>query len=499
MKPRLQARAIIFILSTACLPGYSQGILSKSKSTAPSTITLQYVLDTVDRHYPLIKAAIQDLEKAKSDVLSARGGFDPVLKSGIQVTPSGEYENRSFDTVIEQSTPVWGSRFYGGYRQGFGKFGPYDEKLKTNSGGEVRGGLEIPLLRGGTIDDRRARIASKQKNFDVSLEVLTLQKYDSRRQASLRYFDWVAAGEKLKVARSLLQLARDRDQAMHFRVSKGDAASIDQIDNERSVMQREATLVSATRALDKAALELSLFLRDAEGLPFIPAHDQMPSGGLANPDEKAGDIRVLMDKIVASETFSNHHEMRRMQALIDQNAVEKDLAQNMLLPKIDADLAVTKDSGSGVPEKNTLEYKAGIKIELPLRLRTARGRLGGVLASRSKLEVQKDLVRDRIRTALKDFMQAMDAAKVRITLTQKELQFSIQVEEAERIRFRHGDSNLLMVNLREQATADARQRSIDALADYHRAMAELEATSAGMITGEPQNSTAQNPGGNFNR
>jgi cobalt-zinc-cadmium efflux system outer membrane protein len=493
VKPLFQSTAISCVLWIADSLVYAQGISSTSKPATPSPITLQQVLDTVDRHYPLIKAAMQDLEKAKGDVLSASGGFDPVLKSGFQTTPSGQYENRSFDAVIEQATPLWGSRFYAGYRQGFGKFGPYDEKLKTNSGGEVRGGVEIPLLRGGAIDDRRARIAANHRFVDASTEALTLQKFDSRRQASLRYFDWVAAGEKLKVARALLSLARDRDQAMHLRVRKGDAASIDQIDNERSVMQREATLVAATRSLEKAALELSLFLRDAEGRPIVSTSEQLPSEGLPHPEEKSQDVHVRMDKLAEAETFSNHPEMRRMQALIDQNAVERDLAQNMLLPKIDADLAVSRDSGSGVPDKNTLEYKAGIKIELPLRLRTARGRLDGALASRSKLEVQKDLARDRIRAALKDYTQAIQAARARIALTQKELHFSIKVEEAERIRFRHGDSNLLMVNLREQATADARQRAIDALADYHRATAEMEAASAGMMSGGQQKDTVQPP------
>jgi outer membrane protein TolC len=73
-----------------------------------------------------------------------------------------------------------------------------------------------------------------------------------------------------------------------------------------------------------------------------------------------------------------------------------------------------------------------------------------------------------------DYAQAIHAAKTRIAMMQQELALSTKVEQAERLRFRHGDSNLLMVNLREQATADARIRTIDALADYHKAVVEFE-------------------------
>ena len=93
------------------------------KRTSPLLLTTLF--ESVDRHFPLIKSAAQDQRKSEADSLSAQGGFDPVLKSGFQRTPSGEYENQSLDAVIEQPTPLWGSKVIAGYRKGFGKFGSH--------------------------------------------------------------------------------------------------------------------------------------------------------------------------------------------------------------------------------------------------------------------------------------------------------------------------------------------------------------------------------------
>ena len=407
------------------------GIEPASRQAAPLGLTT--IIESVNSHFPLIKSAVQDQRKSEADALSAQGGFDPVLKSGFQRTPSGEYENQSLDAVIEQPTALWGSKMIAGYRKGVGKFGPYDEKLKTNSGGEVRGGMEIPLLRGGEIDERRARILGAELAIAASSQSLELQKLDAQRQAALKYYDWVVAGEKLKVSSALLQLARDRDVSMKHRVIKGDLASIDQIDNERSVIQRSAGVVSSTRALDKSALELSLFYRDSEGHPIVAPQGAVPAEALSLPDTESKGGHLSLTMPVPGEMVDLHPELKRLRALNEQNEVETRLAQNMLLPKFDAEILVSQDLGSGNPAKETIEYKAGIKVELPLRLRAARGKLEGVVANRSKLDAQLDFARDRIRISLMDFAHAIEAAKTRIAMTQQELALSVKVEQAERL------------------------------------------------------------------
>ena len=86
--------------------------------------------------------------------------------------------------------------------------------------------------------------------------------------------------------------------------------------------------------------------------------------------------------------------------------------------------------------------------------------------------MQLVLAQDRLRVALRDSLQALDAARLRIEITRAEIDLAIKVEEAERVRLSHGDSNILLVNLREQTTADARSKLIDVLNEFQRAKAD---------------------------
>lgn len=448
--------------------------------STPSGLQLNEILESVERHYPLVRMAIREQEKAQGDYLSSKGGFDPVLKSVYQNTPSGEYENRYFDTVIEQPTPLWGTKVYVGYRNGQGSFAPYDQNLVTANDGQVRGGLEVPLLRGGVIDERRAKITSTEKALEVSYRSLDLQKIDSRKQARQRYFDWIAAGEKVKVSQGLLELAISRGDILAHRITKGDAAKIEQTDNQRTVLQREAGLVAAKRAFEKASLELSLFYRNEVGQPLLVGFNRLPAQGLPIPPS---DLAQLPESELGIEDqlsgyLAQHPEILKIQGQIEQNDIEQRLSRNSIFPKLDLNFSLSQDLNAGNTASGITEFKAGVKLEFPLLFRAGRGKLDAALANGFKLEAQQGFVRDRLKTSLSDSLQAIAAAKKRIKMIESEVLYSVQVEDAERTKLKHGDSNILLVNLREQSTADARMRSIEALNDYHRAYADLEAITA---------------------
>jgi outer membrane protein TolC len=156
--------------------------------------------------------------------------------------------------------------------------------MATFSGGEIRGGIEIPFLRNGIIDERRAKIQTTEKGIRIASESVSLQKLEVIRQATQKYWDWVAAGKKLGIARELLNIADVRDKALLHRVKHGDAASIEQTENQRAVVQRQSTLLSAERYVQKMTLELSLYFRDTNGMPVMVSSARLPTH-FPEPDE----------------------------------------------------------------------------------------------------------------------------------------------------------------------------------------------------------------------
>lgn len=54
----------------------------------------------------------------------------------------------------------------------------------------------------------------------------------------------------------------------------------------------------------------------------------------------------------------------------------------------------------------------------------------------------------------------------------------MELESAEEERFRRGAIDLLALQIREQAAFDAQNLAVDELAEYFRALADFEATTA---------------------
>lgn len=452
-------------------------IAQPARALAEVPLNLETVLESVERHFPLIEAARRDQQGAEAELVGARGAFDPAVRVRADGAPLGYYQNGRIDLLVEAPTPLWGTTVFGGYRVAFGKLAEYDGKLDTNQYGEVRAGVAIPLLRNGATDRRRAGIERAELAVPLTEAALKQARIEAVRTATFRYWEWVAAGERLRIMQALLELAQTRDQAMHERVRRGDLARVDRIDNQRTVLSRQGAVVAATRALQASTIELSIYLRDERGLPLraaasrLPARLPRPEG----PKDEQDPSRVASDTAAA---LKNRPELERLRLQREQLRVERDLARNQLLPSLDLVALVSQDFGPGSPTRQPTVVEGALSMDLPTLNRVARGRRQAAEAGMARVDALWRLLADRIAAEISDSLSALAAARQRAEILREEVRISREVEEAERTRFSLGDSSIFFVNLREQATAEAALREIDALLDYRRAQAAYSAARA---------------------
>ncbi len=441
-------------------------------------LRLTDVLTSTRQSYPLLRAAQLDITRAQGALLEAAGGFDFSWKTRASVMPLGYYQHRQVDTQVDLPTQFWGLRAWAGYRIGDGHYPPYYGYKQTLSRGEARAGLFLPVLRGGPIDSRRAAIRIGDLAVDVAEVGVAEKQLDYARTASQRYWAWVSAGQKVRVARSLLARAVERDAAMATRVDRGDLASVERLDNARAILQRQAQVVSAERGLTQAALALSLYFRSSEGQPVAPPVDRLPPSFpepvrlSSSPDERA------------AQALERRPELRRYDLQRRQYEVERSLHSNARLPAIDLQGVVARDFGVGGPDnyaREPTEVEVSVLIDIPLQNRVASGKLAQAEAKLAKNDAEARLARDRVVMEVRDAMNAVDTAYLRVEVARRELDVARRLEQAERQRFDLGDTTLLVVNLREQAAFEAAQREVDALADYHTAYATYRAASADFL------------------
>jgi len=448
--------------------------LSRADTTHDSRVLhLDDVLASVMRSFPLLKAAELESAIASAEFLSAEGGFDVAWKTRGSVTPVGYYNAYRIESVLEQPTPLWGVSTFAGWRLGRGEYPTYDGRQETLKYGEIRAGVNVPLWRDGPIDRRRANLARASLTKDVAKLTVDEQRILISRTATHRYWAWVAAGRRLHIAETLLRNVKDRDAGLQARVERGDLPPVERTDNARAIEQRQAQTVMALRALEQAAIELGLFLRDKKGQPLLPSRERLPTrfpeplpdGGVASRDDF---------KVAASQ----RPEAKRLQLQLRQSEVELRWAKNQRAPGIDLQLVGSRDIGPRSTERPDLSepvLEATLLLDIPLQTRVMKGRADAASATRTRLRYQQEFAKERIQADVRDAQSGIARARERIEAARREAKLAVELERAERIRFEQGDSHLLIVNIREQQTAEAELRVVDAFVDYYRSLADLQA------------------------
>jgi outer membrane protein, heavy metal efflux system len=473
------ARAEPAAKAASALSPNSPNSASQSSGNASSVkaLELKEVVTAARSYYPLILAAARELAAAEGNLKSAKGGFDPLWRSSAAWEATGKYPTFRAQTAIEQPTPVWGSTLFAGYRTGLGTFADYDKKALTNDFGEFRAGLRVPLLRDGSIDRRRATITQQELNTAAAEASKEQQELETIRAASLRYWDWVSASVRLRAFKDWLALAQSRDGQLAERVKHGDISELERTENQRTILQRRNVVVLAERDLTLAAYELSLFFRSASEThePIVPAPEQAPQSLTPEP---AKENEVDRNQASEQAVFARRPDLRRAELARERLGVEVTLAENQKLPGVDVTLAASRDFGPSDPGLNKPVFEAIALLDIPLLNRPAQGRLEAAEQERARATLQLKLARDRARVDIRSALISLGVAKERAALAHQEFELAKKLATAELARFDLGESSLLVVNQREQASAEAEVRSIDAAADYQRALANYRFATA---------------------
>lgn len=446
-----------------------------SEGQAQAPLRLSEVLDAAGATHPNLEAADRDVDRAAAKRFAARGAWDPVLSVEGTWAPVGYYDNGQLAAQVRQATPFWGVGLYAGYRLGLGEYPEYRRGLETLSAGEVRAGVRVPLWKDGAIDPARAEIRetkAKVRAADCGREATRLEMGN---QAARAYWNWVAAGQEVRIQRDLLQVAQTRDAGLREQSDSGALPTIVVVDNERLVLDRQAKLVGAERAFQEAMLDLSLYYRDADFDPVQAPQERVPTA-IAPVRVDRGDE---VDDV--SEALRRRPEICELEAERRAAEVRMRLARNQRAPALDANAWVAQDFGNGPVDLRPTEFAASLRFEMPLALRKARGNYKAAKAEVGRYEAKIRGLIDRIAAEVRQARVDLVAASEQVELAARQVEVARQLAEAEREKFDAGASDLVIVNLRELQAADAERLEVHARAAHQRALADyLTATGRGL-------------------
>lgn len=399
-------------------------------------VTESEVLESVQKHFPLIEEAELKYRASVEDARSARGAFDHkiVFKSRNRIEE--KYDNNYFEATIERQTALNGLGLIAGQRQGIGHFPAYDGKYETSGAGEIFAGISLPLLRNFSSDELRLEANLTRIKKEQTHTELQLKKNLYAHKALSVYYKWLLSNKVLQIRKEALEIANERQEMLGKKFSAGDIEKIKLNDGLRSLDKRRDELTKSMIENKKYSFELSLYLRNSDGSPRIVESIQLESEGLP----KIRTTNFVEDTLPQIRILKLEREIRE---------AEKKFYSQSVLPGLDLQLLGAKElSGNRPYDPESLQI--GVKFDLPLENNKAEGKNVSASYKLQALDRQLRYVSQELRTMYDFVTLAQLQSKERWQITSREFENTRKMAQAERVRFTQGASDLFTVNLREQ-------------------------------------------------
>ncbi|MEY4593984.1 MAG: hypothetical protein RIQ47_394 [Bacteroidota bacterium] len=472
-------KQLLLLISLFCV------FSARTKADSLTVLTLENVYDLVLTNHPIAQQAQLLPDYAKAEIRTARGAFDPLLKSDLN---NKEFNKEEYWNVWQNSlnVPTWyGVDFKVAYDQTSGKY--LDPEATTPDGGLSYVGFTVPIGQGLLIDNRRATLRQAQllTTQATADKVRAINKL--LLQVNKDYWDWSFTYQRMQLHQKSLRLASERFEAIRNRVILGEQAAIDSLEAFIEVQNRENTLNQSNLELTNARVVFANHLWDADGQPVEPNGTVVPQTG----NSFNGALSVLPLEQLLDTAKLQHPEIISMQVRIDQLEIERKLAAEKLRPKLNleynflapgTELFYTSDAYSPLFNDN---YKFGVNFSMPLFLRAERGKLG---ATKIKLEQtrfqQQQLSRDilnQVRTAYNE----MTTLSQQIVVQESLLLNADKLLEGELSKFSEGESFLFLVNNRENGVINSQIKLAELRTKYAKSIAFINWTAGNLISRQP--------------
>ena len=445
--------------------------LTQINVNAEKGLQLRDALQWVKQTHPDLRLARLKLQQSQAKFLATQGAFDPKLAGGFEyrqynnsTAPGKQKDAYLSDNAVSLLTR-YGLIVEGGYRTARGDLS--SSVSPVGQGGEIYTNFILPLLRyRGTnpfsVAEKQAALDLKKAALDLQLKELQIQQ-----KTGETYWEWAASKRLLDTSIKLLDLGKTRVSQVRKRVDAGDLPEIAFVEVQKEVQKRQGQVAKDTLNLKKTEIKLSLLLWNQEPkdgrLDVLPqwspkeAHLPKPDALDLGSMKESGKLAML----------KMHPRLLSFPISKEIAQLDIDLAKQAFLPKLDAIVSPSYQLGQ---EGIGAAIKAGIRYEVPLRYRTATGKLRYAELDLQSLDVQYLFAYQELSAGLEQVLAELEAQWGIYNAASGEWKTAQALEKGERTSFEMGDSTLFVVNIRERETADAYRKVIESEQDFHQAV-----------------------------
>ena len=472
------------ILMIALFSASAHAALAQPTNEPTRSLSLQRCIQLALEHNFEVKIERKGVEIARERLSLAYGGYDPVLRAGVNrakdLSPGGfdpvpvagtETERDSVSSALTGLLPTGLEYEVGGNAVDAHGSGP--NGVFEGTSGSVGIQLRQPLLKNLWIDGTRLNIQISRKELKISELAWRGQVMDIVTRVELAFYDLLLARENVLVQEQALQLARELLEANKERIRLGVLATLDEKQAESQVSAQRALVLSANRTVNIQENILKGLLSD--NLAEWQDVTIRPAGELAAvPQQTRRAESWNRGLAMRPDLLQARADLERLGYIVSYN-------RNQLFPQLDAvgsyghSASDTEFSGAfaQVREGSSPFHSYGLQLTVPLARRTARSNYQISKAERSQSDLRLKQLEQDILLQIDDAIKAMETSFERVATTREARQFAEAALQGEQTKMENGKSMSFFVLQLQRDLTTARSEEVRALAEYNRAQAQL--------------------------
>ncbi|WP_375446761.1 TolC family protein [uncultured Fibrella sp.] len=428
----------------------------------------------VVQFHPIVRQAALFSDEARTEIMQARGAFDPKISSYLDRKEFGSdlYYNRWQSGLSVPIMPA-GIDLKIGYDRAVGE--RVNPEVKTPPTGLVLVGVNVPVGQALLIDARRTALRQARLGLNLAEAERRKQVNKTLYDAAKAYWEWYLAYRSYQLVNEGFQLADFRFAATRQRALIGEVATIDTTEALITVQDRQVQRQQAEVDLQNARLRLSVFLWAANDQPVDLPATVVPQSAVSEP---------MSDEVVQnllSQATQRHPELLKLDAKTSQNQLEERLRRALIQPQINLSaslLSQTPNLAQGYDWNSyyafgLANHKIGLDIVMPLFLRKERGKLRQVQVKGQQLLLERQQTVRDIQNDVLAARNEMLTLNQQLQVQQRAVVNQRRLVQAEQQRFILGESSLFLVNSRESKLIELGVKLEELRTKYQKAIAAL--------------------------
>jgi HAE1 family hydrophobic/amphiphilic exporter-1 len=447
----------------------------------------------------------QNVRLAQYDITAAQGFYDPtttsrILYNAAQRPNTFRFSGSALDTVSSNTL-----NYDFGARKNFEKWGTsatadFNNQRNTSNTANftplytptLSFNITQPIKKDFRIDQTRRQIRIAKRQLDLSDVIFRQRAIETISRVQQAYWNLALAIRDEAIQLDAVKLAETQLNQNQRQVEVGTLAPIDVVQSATVLETRRQQVYQAMEQISQAENALKVLVVNGPSdelwktrIEPTEAFDVKP---ITLPLEDAVKLAEKNRPEMQQFLFQREINKTNVEFFTNQTKPQIDLVGSYSIqgiggqpaPNIPPNQIFTKFVGAyGTGLKNLLKQSYptvsfGVQFSFPLRNRTALANLGRAKEQQRQLDLQERRLLQNIQLDVRNAVQAVEIAKLRIEAARAATEYARQQLEGEQKRFAAGLSTTFFVLQRQQDLTQTRGTELRALADYNKAIANLQ-------------------------